>query len=208
MNQTHYNKHQSAQRPQYPVPRSNGVPRPGNVPRNVRPGTPRPNDPRQRMRPVISPRPSEIGIKVKRKKLLQKQRILLTVLAVSVSFIILIACLLIFSKPKLTLIGSDIMEVEVFGEFSDPGCKASFLFFNLTNKIALQEDPSTSEIGEYEKEYSLSHFGRTYSVTRAIHVLDKTPPTLQLDGDLELTLSSMDFFQEQGYTASDRKSVV
>ncbi len=203
MNQTDYNKQQPVQRSPYAAPSPNGVPRSSNVPRQVRPGAPRPNLPGQRMQPAITPRPSEIGLKVKRKKLLQKQRIILTAVAVSVSFIVLVACLLIFSKPKLTLKGSDVIEVEVFDEFSDPGCKASFLFFNLTDKIALQEDPSTSEIGEYEKEYSLSHFGRTYSVTRAIHVVDKTPPTLQLDGDLELTLSSMDFFQEQGYAASD-----
>ena len=194
MNQSDYTKQKSLQHSRSEASRPHGVPQSSNVPRQVHPVSPRPNLPGQRVRPTNSPRPSGVGVKAKRTKLLQKQRIFLIALTASVSFVILIACLLIFSKPKLTLKGSDVIEVEVFGEFSDPGCKASFLFFNLTNKIALQEDPSTSEIGEYEKEYSLSHFGRTYSVTRAIHVVDKTPPTLQLNGDLELTLSSMDFF--------------
>lgn len=191
------------QRARCAAPRSNGIPPSGNAPRQAYPGEPRSNFSGQRMQPTISARLAGVGLKAKRTKLLQKQRIFLIALTASVSFVILIACLLIFSKPKLTLKGADVIEVEVFGEIFDPGCQASFLFFNLTDKIALQEDPTTSEIGDYEKEYSLSHFGRTYSVTRAIHVVDKTPPTLQLNGDLKLTLSSMDFFQEQGYTASD-----
>lgn len=201
MNQTDYNRYKSVQRPQNAAPQPNRSRRPGNMPE---PNCP--HLPMQRSRPAASPRPDRmigtLGM-VKKKKRLQKQHILLIVLAASISFICLVASLLLFSKPKLTLNGSDVMEVEVFGEFSDPGCKASFLFFNLTDKIALQEDPSTSEIGEYKKEYVLSHFGRTYSITRAIHVVDTTPPALELFGDLELTLSSIDFFQEQGYTATD-----
>lgn len=202
MNQTDYNRHKPVQHPRYAAPRPNSPLRPdGEIRRPPRPGSPHPNLPVQRVQPPVYPRPSEM--RAKKKKQLRKQHILLAVLVMSASLLVLTAALLIFSKPKLTLEGSDVIEVDVFGEFSDPGCKASFLFFNLTDKIVFQKDPSTSKVGEYEKEYVLSHFGRTYSITRVIHVVDKTPPMLELNGDLELTLSSIEFFQEEGYTASD-----
>ena len=91
---------------------------------------------------------------------------------------------MIFAKPKLVLKGSDVMEIEVFGDFSDPGCKASFLFFNLSNKIVCQDNPSTSKVGEYEQEYRLSHFGREYAIYRTFRIVDKTPPAIQLHCEL------------------------
>ena len=93
---------------------------------------------------------------------------------------------MIFVKPRLVLNGSDVIEVEVFGEFSDPGCKASFLFFDLSDKMESQKDPSTAKVGKFEKEYMLTYLGRTYTIYRTIQVVDKTPPKLQLHGDVEL----------------------
>lgn len=162
------------------------------------PGRPVQRPPQPGMRPL-----TRSGSNIRYKKRLSRRHILFAVVFAGLSLIFLIACILIFVKPKLVLNGSSAIEVEVFEEFSDPGCEASFLFFNLTGKIESQKDPSTSKIGKYEKEYTLSCLGREYSISRTIHVVDKTPPKIHLSGETEMTLSSMDFFTEEGYVASD-----
>ncbi len=151
----------------------------------------------QDVRPPVLRRPSGTG-----KKRQHRRRVLFAALFFCFTLTAL-TCLLIFVKPKLVLNGSDVIEVEVFGEFSDPGCKASFLFFNLSDKIVCQEDPSTSKVGEFEKEYKLTYLGRAYTICRTIQVVDKIPPKLQLHGEAEMTLSSIEFFEEEGYAASD-----
>lgn len=152
-------------------------------------------------KPVRSPIVCCLSGPSKRKQ--HKHRTLFLGVFFCFSLIALLACLMIFTKPKLVLKGPDVIEVEVFGGFSDPGCKASFWFFNLSNKIVFQENPSASKIGEYEKEYRISFFGREYAIHRTFHVVDKTSPEIYLYGELEMTLPSIDLFEEQGYAASD-----
>ncbi len=181
-----------------PAPAPHRSPQGGCAPQSARPvQRPRPQQ-RQSMQPAVLRRPPAPQ---KRKR--HKRRGLFWGVFFCFSLIVLIACIVIFAKPKLVLKGADVMEIEVFGDFSDPGCKASFLFFNLSNKIVCQDNPSTSKVGEYEQEYRLSHFGREYAIYRTFRIVDKTPPAIQLHGDLEMTLSSIDFFEEQGYAAFD-----
>ncbi|MBS5725863.1 MAG: DUF5011 domain-containing protein [Clostridiales bacterium] len=116
------------------------------------------------------------GPRIRYKKRTARRHIIFAAVLAGLSLIFLTAFILIFVKPKFVLNGSSAIEVEVFEEISDPGCEASFLFFNLTDKIEAQKDPSTSKIGEYEKDYTLSCLGREYTISRTIRVVDKTPP--------------------------------
>lgn len=189
MNRTDPKRYEQAQphlRPPVPGERISGT----HVPQR--------RPPQPGVRPISSAR-----LYVRRSRRAARRRGIFAAALAGMGLLVLTACIMIFVKPKLVLNGSRALEVEVFSDFSDPGCSASFLFFNLSDTIRGQEDPSTSKLGEYEKVYELSCLGRTYTITRTIHVVDNTPPVIQLKGETEMTLSSMDFFAEAGWEASD-----
>lgn len=95
------------------------------------------------MRPLTKPGPG-----MRHKKRTSRRRVIFAAVFAGFALIILTACILIFVKPKFVLNGSSTIEVDVFEEFSDPGCKASFLFFDLSDKIQARKDPSTSKVGD------------------------------------------------------------
>lgn len=106
-------------------------------------------------------------------------------------------------SPSFTLNGDENTEAQVSLDYSDNGCTAEYLWLDISDKIETSSNVDTKKLGEYTVEYILKYHGRTYRLKRSVNVVDTTPPLIALEGDDSITVSSMSFYKELGYTATD-----
>lgn len=131
----------------------------------------------------------------------KRNAIILSLIILSVLTVVIIV-LCFTAKVNFSLLGSENNESQVFSEYNDEGCKAKFLCFDISDKIKTSSDVNSEKLGEYTVSYTLNHLGKTYSLQRSVSVIDTTPPVIELSGDV-ITVSSMDFYKEPGYSAFD-----
>lgn len=123
---------------------------------------------------------------------------------VAAAVIIIIALYLFLTvKPDIKMRGTKEMKVQVFDTFEDPGAYASIFRKDLTGEIQVESNVNTDKVGLYQVTYTVSYHGRTSRISRSIQVVDTVKPAIFLDGETNLTLSSIDFFDESGFSASD-----
>ncbi len=133
----------------------------------------------------------------------KKKWLLIGAGAAAVVIIIIALYFFLTVKPDIKMRGTKEMKVQVFDTFNDPGAYASILKKDLTDEIQIDSNVNTDKIGLYQVTYSVSYHGRTSRISRSVQVVDTVKPAIFLDGETNLTLSSMDFFEESGFTASD-----
>lgn len=102
------------------------------------------------------------------------------------------------TKPILTLKGNQEYNIEPGQTFTDPGCFASdeqdgLLTDNI--KLFVEED----KITYYVEDKS----GNGVFTERIVTRLDKTPPTIELIGEKEITLNQFATYEELGASAKD-----
>lgn len=117
-------------------------------------------------------------------------------------------CLCVFSvfmfvHPAFVYSEEGDVHCQIGNNFSYPDCKIKYLFFDITNKAEKTNNVNTDTIGDYSVTYSLSVFGRQFKSTKKVLVRDEIPPIIELTGEKEITLSSPDFFVEDGFSAED-----
>lgn len=146
-----------------------------------------------------------MSIKDGRIEYLQMTKKKLLIGAGAAAAVIVIIALYIFLtvKPDIKMRGTKEMKVQVFDTFDDPGAYASILKKDLTDDIRVESNVNTDKVGLYQVTYSVSYHGRTSHISRSVQVVDTVKPAIFLDGETSLTLSSIDFFDETGFTASD-----
>ncbi len=143
-----------------------------------------------------------LAVLVKKKKL---NRMLTVVSLLAVSLVSASAFLAVsfLEKPEFAVIGKTEMVLPVFSEYEDPGATAFFRNKNLSDRIAISGQVDTSVVGEYDIEYNFSLRGHYYYAVRRVIVEDKTAPQIVLSGEQAVTVSSLDFYNEAGFTATD-----
>lgn len=135
--------------------------------------------------------------------LMRKKKILIGAGIAAVVIIIGILGILLTAKPKIRMRGTKNTTVEVFSDYKDAGAYASILKKDLTDKIEITDNVNTEKVGLYQVTYSVDFHGRKATATRTVQVVDTVKPAIFLDGETNLTLSAIDFFDETGFTASD-----
>lgn len=133
-----------------------------------------------------------------------KKKYIILIIAAAVILILagIAASVYFFVKPDFTLKGDSAIEVQVFEDYSDEGCTARYLWFNISEKVETEECVDTEIFGEYTVKYTLDFHNKSYELERKVCVVDTTPPQIILEGG-DVTASSMTLYKEPGYTARD-----
>lgn len=77
--------------------------------------------------------------------------------------------------------------------------KATWVGFDVTDKVEISDDLDTSKVGTYNVTYK---FG-ILQAHQQVNVVDTAPPILTLEGEMELIVDNMQYFQDPGYQAFD-----
>ena len=114
------------------------------------------------------------------------------------------------TPPRLTLQGSEVLEIVEGTSFVDPGAKAvDDEDGDLTDRITVKGHVDTNQEGVYTLIYIVTDSaGNEVRVRRTVKVLapppvDKTPPQITLLGENPMRLSVGEAFKDPGATAKD-----
>ena len=110
------------------------------------------------------------------------------------------------TAPVITLLGDNLMTIEVGTTFTDPGAVATDNYDgDLTSSIVVSGSVDTSTIGTYTLTYDVSDTSGNPadSVTRTVNVVDTTAPVITLLGDTTVTIEVGATYTDSGATAAD-----
>lgn len=131
----------------------------------------------------------------KRKKLKKTPKIAITIF----SLIFLLAIIYIFSGD-ITILND---ELNVFTD-KKINYKATSFFVNRDETVKIEKDLDYNKIGEYEVKLSLKTiFGFRKSFNKIIHVIDKEPPEIKLEGSDKVEVFLNEDYKELGFVAED-----
>ena len=110
------------------------------------------------------------------------------------------------TAPVITLLGDNLMTIEVGTTFTDPGAVATDNYDgDLTSSIVVSGSVDTSTIGTYTLTYNVSDASGNAAVpvTRTVNVVDTTVPVITLLGDTTVTIEVGATYTDSGATAAD-----
>lgn len=107
------------------------------------------------------------------------------------------------SDTTLVLKGDNPLHIQAGEPFDDPGATAKLNGKDVSDKIKTSGEVDTLKEGSYDYSYTYRYLAKSLSRKRTVIVEDTKGPEISLkDGD-KVTVSSMDFYKEPGYTAID-----
>lgn len=141
------------------------------------------------------------------KRLTGRLLICLLVLAVLVSAMTALA-LLDWRHVKFEIYGASAVHAEQGEPYIDEGARAytkGRLFEKLDKPLVLtvSDNVNTDVPGEYEVEYSVRYFMRTFTAVRRVEVSDTTAPTIKLVHSAENEHDWLTGYVEEGFSAED-----
>ena len=105
--------------------------------------------------------------------------------------------------PVITLLGLNPMTIEAGTPFSDPGATALDAYAG-PEPVVATSNVNANVPGNYTITYtSIDASGNSSSATRAVKVVDTTPPAITLKGSNPLTIQCHGSFVDPGATATD-----
>jgi len=110
------------------------------------------------------------------------------------------------TKPVINLVGNSEIILNVGGTYTEQGATASDNYDgNITSKIVKTGTVNTKVVGTYKIQYNVtdSNGNKANTVTRTIKVVDKTKPTIKLNGNPEIIINVGGTYTDKGATASD-----
>lgn len=111
--------------------------------------------------------------------------------------VVLIIFLLIYLFiPFFKLKGKREITLEVNNEYKEKGYLTNAKVLEVSNNI------NTSKLGTYTVLYKYKKYNKIKETIRVVNIVDKTPPELDLIGNLEINNCSKSY-QEEGYAAFD-----
>jgi hypothetical protein len=108
--------------------------------------------------------------------------------------------------PVITLLGSNVMTVQVGSPYAEPGYTATDNYDgNITAWVVVSGSVNHNVVGSYILRYTVSDSSGNpaQEKTRTVNVVDTVPPVITLFGDNPMTLQVGSPYAEPGYTASD-----
>lgn len=106
-------------------------------------------------------------------------------------------------KPTITIIGEKDITIEAGQEYVDQGAKSDLHGRDISSLIETNIQVDTSKIGDYKVLYKLVYKNRIVENERVVHVIDTTPPTIELIGNNTINVPSNSEYQEEGYIVQD-----
>ena len=138
------------------------------------------------------------------KEKLFKENIILLIILI---FLIIIFFFLLFVRPKLLIIYNNqevnSINIELNESFKTPTYKVKYLNKNISSKVKVNGSVNTSKVGSYELTYSTRIFIYKLENKVIVNVIDKIPPVITLNGNIESNACSSNSYIEEGYTAID-----
>lgn len=108
-------------------------------------------------------------------------------------------------SPEIALNGKEIVAVETFSDYKEPGCKATD---NYDGDITDAVQVSYSEVYEHEIEVKYAvqdSSGNTVQAYRTVEIRDITPPKVTLNGYKTVYVIKGEKYKEKGAKASDNR---
>ena len=137
---------------------------------------------------------------IKIKKRLQKQRIIL--ISLMISLISLLAILYIVLVPYIVLNGKEKINIEVNNKYIELNAK-SYVGLKELKELEIDSNVDTSKIGEYEVKYIAKYKNIKFTKVRKVIVEDTISPIITLNGSIETNVCSLDKYQDEGASAID-----
>jgi hypothetical protein len=110
------------------------------------------------------------------------------------------------TPPDFSLIGSEIITLNVNDSFLDPGVSAiDANEGDISGSVSIIGTVNTSIVGNYILYYNISdNEGNSASqLVRTVQVIENTPPVITLTGSDSIVLEVFDTYSDEGATASD-----
>lgn len=127
-----------------------------------------------------------------------------------VFFVLVIAFLLVAIAieimiliPKIKLNGDKNIKVEFGSHYQDPGCTATYLGKNISNKIWYEGEVDEEKLGTYFIVCKIRKNRLTVSAERNVEIVDTKEPEITLEGDQEKVICPNNEYEEEGYKAID-----
>ncbi len=105
-----------------------------------------------------------------------------------------------FANPflKITLIGEDVLTLEVGSTYQEEGVKVE----GTKENYQVAGNIDSNKVGNYELEYSIQNMMTKKKVKRSIQVVDTTTPVIELK-ESDVTIYEKEEYHEPGYQALD-----
>lgn len=107
------------------------------------------------------------------------------------------------SVPSISIIGDNKITLECNSEYVEQGAKAVFRNKNISNMIVTKGTVDVKKVGSYRIVYEINIHKKNKQVIRNIEIVDTTAPSLTLEGDEKITLTTGMDYVEPGYKAID-----
>ncbi len=124
----------------------------------------------------------------------------ITAFTMAITAVVLLTVLI---EPRITLIGSHVVKVPVFSEYTESGYSAFLAHEDISDTVQVKSDVDTNTVGKYKITYSVTYANKTYTNVRTVLVQDTVSPEITLNGGEKITVSDMKFYKESGATALD-----
>ncbi|MDP2895660.1 MAG: DUF5011 domain-containing protein [bacterium] len=109
-------------------------------------------------------------------------------------------------SPVITLSGDNPMGLEAGTPYSEPGYSATDNYDgDITASVAVTGSVNHTVLGNYSLRYNVSDSSGNPAAekTRTVNVIDTTPPSISLLGEVSMTIEFGTPYTELGYTATD-----
>lgn len=106
-------------------------------------------------------------------------------------------------EPIIEVMGNKDIKIELNGQYVENGAKAFYHFQDVSEQVAVKGNIDTSKVGTYKIEYEVTCGNKKKAATRNIEVVDNVPPEITLNGEARVYASSIELYQEAGFTAAD-----
>lgn len=128
------------------------------------------------------------------------KRLIVVILCIVVLFFL--STFILSKFYNISLIGDKEVDININSNYFENGYKATFLNNNVDN-VKVINNINTNVLGDYEVEYLANFLFYTIKEKRIVHVVDKEPPIIELNGEEQLYLNEHQQYDEPGYSAID-----
>ncbi|MGI6324392.1 MAG: immunoglobulin-like domain-containing protein [Bacilli bacterium] len=132
-----------------------------------------------------------------------KKSILKKIILFVVTLIFLFGAYYFILKPKVELIGDDIILITVNEEYLEPGIKARNLNKDISDKVQVIGEVNPNKLGTYKLTYKVKSNFISTTVIRTIKVVDDKAPVIELISGDNITICPNARYVEPGYSAID-----
>ena len=128
-----------------------------------------------------------------------KQIIIIIIIIIA----IIVLSIIYNTFPRLQLNGNQTITLSYREQYIEPGVIVKNVKTNYVNKIKIDSNIDTKQIGNYYIDYSLKFNGKTLHVRRNVKIIDNIAPVIKLKGDQIIEIPLNEEYKEPGYTAYD-----